>query len=104
MCPNCEEPMIALELDGIEIDHCLSCRGTWLDAGELEQIAELADVPAGLLSDALRVAASETRSKRRCPRCRRRLLAVTVGSAAETEIERCRSSMACGSIGVKSAV
>ncbi len=38
MCPVCREPLIAYQLDGVEIDHCLSCLGTWLDAGELEQI------------------------------------------------------------------
>src|SRR5438093_899662 len=41
MCPQCRQPMLVFELDGVEIDRCLSCRGTWLDAGELEQIARL---------------------------------------------------------------
>ena len=35
MCPACKKPMIALELEGIEIDHCLDCGGTWLDSGEI---------------------------------------------------------------------
>ncbi len=35
-CPVCKEPMIVLELDEVEIDHCISCGGIWLDAGELE--------------------------------------------------------------------
>ncbi len=28
--------MIVLELSEVEIDHCVSCGGTWFDAGELE--------------------------------------------------------------------
>ena len=39
MCPLCNEPLVAFELDGIEIDRCVDCGGVWLDAGELELIA-----------------------------------------------------------------
>jgi uncharacterized protein len=28
------------ERQGIEIDHCLNCRGVWLDRGELDKIIE----------------------------------------------------------------
>ena len=41
MCPACKEPMVVFELDGVEIDRCLRCAGTWLDAGEIEQLARL---------------------------------------------------------------
>ena len=81
--------MITLELEGVEIDHCLACKGTWLDSGELEQIAELADVSPGPLSEALRGAADGPRGKRRCPRCRRRLTRISVGGEAAVEIDRC---------------
>jgi Zn-finger nucleic acid-binding protein len=32
--------MIILELDKVEIDHCLLCGGIWLDEGELELLLE----------------------------------------------------------------
>lgn len=89
MCPVCREPLIAFELEGVEIDHCVACNGTWLDAGELEQIAELADVPPGPLSEALQSPGAGPRSKRRCPRCRRRLTTVAIGSDPAIEIDRC---------------
>ncbi|MFQ5807425.1 MAG: zf-TFIIB domain-containing protein [Phycisphaerae bacterium] len=89
MCPACREPLIAFELEGIEIDHCVACKGTWLDDGELEQIAELADVPAGPLSATLQEACQGTRSRRRCPRCRRKLTTVELGGATVVEIDRC---------------
>ena len=38
MCPHCHEAMVTLELDGIEVDRCFACNGTWLDEGELEWI------------------------------------------------------------------
>ena len=37
-CPTCAEPMIVVEYGGIEIDTCMSCRGIWLDGGELEAL------------------------------------------------------------------
>lgn len=37
-CPKCGQPL-ALEKHGtVEMDVCPSCRGLWLDAGELETI------------------------------------------------------------------
>ncbi len=39
-CPVCRDPMVVLEWDRVEIDHCPSCNGTWLDRGELELLLE----------------------------------------------------------------
>lgn len=36
ICPVCNEPMIVLELNKVEIDYCTNCSGIWLDKGELE--------------------------------------------------------------------
>ena len=55
MCPACKKPMIALELEGIEIDHCLDCGGTWLDGGEIEAISERAGGDPGKLARFLEV-------------------------------------------------
>lgn len=91
MCPACGSPMVAFELNGVEIDRCLQCGGTWLDTGELEQIAELADAEAGRLSQALTRAAETGRDKpkRPCPRCDKKLHAVAVGPRNPIEIDRC---------------
>ena len=35
-CPVCKNAMIVLELDQVEIDHCVTCKGTWFDQGELD--------------------------------------------------------------------
>ena len=43
LCPVCKtqtQPMA--ERHGIEIDYCPSCRGVWLDRGELDKIIERA--------------------------------------------------------------
>ena len=42
-CPVCKEPdLVMAERQGIEIDYCPSCRGVWLDRGELDKIVERA--------------------------------------------------------------
>ena len=40
-CPVCREPdLVMSERQGIEIDYCPTCRGIWLDRGELDKIIE----------------------------------------------------------------
>lgn len=92
-CPRCRIPMVAFELDGIEVDHCVQCRGTWLDSGELEFIAEQAGMSAGPLAEAL--ASRGARVDARCPRCRRRLHVTPVGASSDAlEIDACSNE--CG--------
>ena len=73
MCPDCKEPFVIFELEGIEIDRCLACSGTWLDTGEIELIVERAGLDPGDLHRALDRLADGGRGKGRCPRCRRKL-------------------------------
>lgn len=42
-CPNCNETLLMTERNQIEIDYCPSCRGVWLDKGELDKMLEYAD-------------------------------------------------------------
>jgi Zn-finger nucleic acid-binding protein len=40
-CPNdCATPLVMSERQGVEIDYCPTCRGVWLDRGELDKIIE----------------------------------------------------------------
>lgn len=40
-CPVCKTPdLLMSERQGIEIDYCPSCRGIWLDRGELDKIID----------------------------------------------------------------
>lgn len=40
MCPNDNSPMQTLERTGVQFDMCPTCRGVWLDRGELEKLME----------------------------------------------------------------
>jgi Zn-finger nucleic acid-binding protein len=40
-CPNaCPTPLVMSERQGVEIDYCPTCRGVWLDRGELDKIID----------------------------------------------------------------
>lgn len=40
-CPTCADTTLVMtERSGVEIDYCPSCRGVWLDRGELDKIIE----------------------------------------------------------------
>lgn len=38
MCPNDNAPMQTLDRAGVQFDMCPTCRGVWLDRGELEKL------------------------------------------------------------------
>jgi Zn-finger nucleic acid-binding protein len=78
--------MAAFELEGVEVDRCLLCGGTWLDAGELEILGQRDGTPPGTLSAAIERARGARHGDRRCPRCGGRLRVV---EADGVELDRC---------------
>jgi len=54
-CPVDGDTLVISERSGIEIDYCPTCRGVWLDRGELDKIIE---------RDAANVAPSGPRGER----------------------------------------
>ena len=77
-CPVCDNAMITLELEDVEIDYCTDCGGIWLDAGELEIL--LADPSsARQLLDSFAVDTNTTEQKRKCPICDRKMDKIMVG-------------------------
>ncbi len=47
LCPHCRVTLAMSTRANIEIDYCPTCRGVWLDRGELDKIIEraLAEAP-----------------------------------------------------------
>ena len=41
-CPVCATRLVMTDRQGVTVDHCPTCRGVWLDRGELEKLLELA--------------------------------------------------------------
>jgi Zn-finger nucleic acid-binding protein len=46
-CPNCNETLLMTERNSVEIDYCPSCRGVWLDKGELDKMLEMVEQKYG---------------------------------------------------------
>ena len=62
-CPLCYAPFRLVTESGIEIDVCDICNGVWLDAGELDSLADSRKfVPHSFSADEL--------TDFRCPRCK----------------------------------
>ncbi|MGE3270678.1 MAG: zf-TFIIB domain-containing protein [Chloroflexota bacterium] len=40
LCPHCQIDLTIADRQGVEIDFCPSCRGVWLDRGELDKLVE----------------------------------------------------------------
>ena len=68
-CPVCNKPMVVFEISDVEVDHCVRCRGTWLDAGEMELLLDGAENRDELLSS-MQPAADVGEAPRNCPICR----------------------------------
>ena len=86
-CLVCRDPMIVLELDQVEVDHCLACGGIWLDQGELELILEGASEKDRLLSS-FQAAGASKEKKRKCPICSKKMEKVFCGGQ-QVQIDRC---------------
>ena len=46
LCPVCTTGLALADRGGVEIDYCPTCRGVWLDRGELDKIIERDAAPA----------------------------------------------------------
>lgn len=46
-CPTDDTVLVIAERQGIEIDFCPTCRGVWLDRGELDKVIERSDLADG---------------------------------------------------------
>lgn len=95
-CPACPKTdMFALEFEQIELDYCPTCRGVWLDSGELELIGEKAGALQGEFLAALEAPESAEKavlSDRRCPTCRTKLAELAVPGEPPITLDRCRSA------------
>jgi uncharacterized protein len=40
-CPNCSAQMQIMQRYEVDIDYCPSCKGVWLDRGEIDKIAQI---------------------------------------------------------------
>ncbi|MEJ2720744.1 MAG: zf-TFIIB domain-containing protein [bacterium] len=87
-CPVCNEAMVVLEVEQIEIDHCLACGGVWLDAGELELLLEGATNKDELMAT-LSGCVERQEERIRCPICSKKMDKVRYGTGGEIILDKC---------------
>ena len=89
-CPACGNMMRLAHAAGVVADGCGTCGGIWLDAGEMQQ---LANRPEGLLGVAKLFAPSGewdcSERERLCPRCHTRLSPFEFPSLRGIQLDRC---------------
>lgn len=79
-CPICKDkPMITLELNEVEVDYCLECKGIWLDEGELETLLDSTALAIELLDSFQKTTSDEM--LRRCPICLKKMKKISVGDS-----------------------
>ena len=88
MCPGCKQPMIVLEIEGIEIDHCIACGGVWLDGGELELLLDAADSKNRLMAELAGGLEGKERSLR-CPNCTKKMQKINYGKERKVLLDKC---------------
>lgn len=86
ICPVCNEPMIVLELNKVEIDHCASCEGIWLDSGEIEILFETDEIN---INNLFSEDSNHQEKHHKCPICDKRMIKVHFGDAEEILIDKC---------------
>ena len=89
-CPVCKNVMITLQLEEVEVDYCLDCRGIWLDAGELEELLGDTQQAKDLLAS-FKKARYCTEKARKCPICLKKMEKILAGPGKSAKlIDRCR--------------
>ena len=87
-CPVCKNSMVILELDKVEIDYCPSCKGIWLDNGELELLME--DQDEDKKQKSFKSVNDVPEKKYRCPICNKKMDKVEYEDS-QIIIDRCKN-------------
>jgi Zn-finger nucleic acid-binding protein len=80
--------MIVLEIESIEIDHCIACGGVWLDAGELDLLLEGAANRDAMMAS-LQAQTGGQEEARRCPICTKGMEKVRYGKDSKVMLDMC---------------
>jgi Zn-finger nucleic acid-binding protein len=85
--------MVVFELNQIEIDHCVGCKGTWLDAGEMELLLDGAPKKDELLAS-MTPDTTNREAVRRCPICDKQMQKVQYhcGDGEPVTLDKCKNN------------
>lgn len=92
-CPKCGKELESRVLGPIDVDECETCKGVWLDAGELGKVEEAADPNINWLDFEIWKHPENFKSKEselKCPSCLENTVAIEYGHT-EVNINYCPS-------------
>ncbi len=87
-CPFCNNQLVILELNQIEIDYCTSCHGIWLDNGELELLMQDSEEKTQLM-DSFSVNKNSGEKILKCPICRKKMEKLNCGKGNKVLLDKC---------------
>ena len=85
-CPRCNVDLIIEHHHGIEVDHCPSCNGRWLDHHELDELEST--VPSTEEERRATIQYAKKQSELACPKCGKRMTAFNY-RAYNLELDTC---------------
>jgi Zn-finger nucleic acid-binding protein len=88
-CPFCNNPLVILELNLVEIDYCTNCHGIWLDNGELELLMQDSEEKTQLLNS-FSVNRDSGEKILKCPICMKKMEKVTCGTDNKVTLDKCK--------------
>ena len=95
-CPKCKSDLKPENYEGVEIDRCVSCSGTWLDDDELIKIINNREEKFSdeLIHETFALAFTgvpkkEQHSLERCPKCSKAMNAINYNYSSGIIIDRC---------------
>ncbi len=88
-CPVCNIPLIVVERHGIELDHCIQCRGFWFDRDEIDLVPRALGIGPVFFAFRPLPPGDVREAARRCPRCRAAMEKVGLGGHPPATIDRC---------------
>ena len=89
-CVGCGEHLIVLELERVEVDHCVVCGGVWLDQGEIGLL--IGDPKGGERLVSSFEKDTGPGKLRKCPICSKKMEKVLCGTTGKVQIDRCMRS------------
>ncbi len=87
-CPNCDEILIAVEKNNIEVEYCIKCKGIFLDADEWYLIKNELKLPF-LVDDLMNINPCKDNCNEKpkvCPKCNQVMEKVKMGNLV---LDRC---------------
>lgn len=86
-CPRCNVALMVEFHDGIEVDHCKTCNGRWLDPHQLDELE--ATVPSTEAERRATIQYAQRPSELSCPVCTKNMVAFNY-RAYNLELDTCK--------------